>query len=265
MLSSEDLKKLEELYGTVTIIDVHFVLPKFEFTKYHLLDIKMDMKSIESTFEKHKVIQLRPYNGEKYLVIGCGNTPISYGEIDLDALDMPAHFIDYRKDHQHTGCYTINPDIRWNPSMVVAYGHVDLTPLFKEGQFEAIYAECCGPVFNTPLGFKNLVYLLKDGGYVLDCVMVNFYNAKESKYERRFELIPIFKKNGSKLERFNSFDVNDETAWKRFSFGPFHEDHLKDRNKFEDLVDETSREQKKCEGSDQLLHMSFNTIFTIMK
>lgn len=111
------------------------------------------------------VVQIRPYNDEKTLVLGCGNRDHPY--------------------HDHTGCYTIDSNPKMNPSVVARFGIDDLIPVgfavfanakidftpecFDEILFEGFILEpyewCRGFGVNKNT-IATLHHLLKDGGHI---------------------------------------------------------------------------------------------------
>ena len=80
------------------------------------LDITNPIDTIEQQFNEYGVIILRPYKGEKKLVIGCGNKPLANCGGYPFATEKEE--LDYHTDHHHEECYTINPEPAYNPSVV---------------------------------------------------------------------------------------------------------------------------------------------------
>ena len=80
------------------------------------LDIKDTYDNIKGLFERVNYIQLRPYNGEKTLLIGCGNIRLDCG--NLHKCDTDSEKLLYDNYHTHENTYTIDPALVANPSIV---------------------------------------------------------------------------------------------------------------------------------------------------
>ena len=87
-----------------------------------------DESPINEVFKNTGLIQLRPYNNETKLVIGCGNVD----KIHVEGLTG---------NHKHGKSYTINDDVRYNPSLVASFGIHDLSKVLKKGSFKTIVFE----------------------------------------------------------------------------------------------------------------------------
>lgn len=202
---------------------------------YEKLDITNDIDTIQTIYDKHQVLQLRSYQGEKHLVVGCGNCPIVY-EDDKHQPD----FYRTAQDHAHSGCYTLDMDIKMNPSVVANFRENDPHELFKEEQFDTIRVECTGYILNTEIAIRNLIYLLKYGGYLLDVFYVTI-NIGENEWKSIERIIPRYKKNGSKLETGRVIDLNDKESWNYLILDSIHMDFFKDQGAFDELLSTTMK------------------------
>jgi len=127
-----------------------------------------------------KVIILREYNNEDTLILGCGNDPCYAGgtpthleDQNLNSVHAHSHeyarlayWREYRTNHLHTGCYTVNPSIGYNPSIIGHFGIDDFRHLpagcFKEIVFEGFRLE---PEDNV-CTIRDVLHLLCEGGSV---------------------------------------------------------------------------------------------------
>lgn len=103
---------------------------------------------------RHQPYAVRPYAGEKTLVVGCGN------EVSVER-----HTKCYADRHRHPGAYTICNQDEFGSSLVGAFGYHDLRKLLPARAFDEIVFE---NVNLDPLEGNNavstLLYLLAPGG-----------------------------------------------------------------------------------------------------
>ena len=145
------------------------------------LDVTNDRETICTLFDKFKVIQLRNWKGEKKLILGCGNNPVFWGSCALKAEyqdsadDNNKKWLKFGTKHQHRGCYTIDPDIGMNPSIVGQFGIRDMKPFLPKNHFKEIHFEnfmlstsdeAPEEKYKNVCTIDNLLYLLKEGGIV---------------------------------------------------------------------------------------------------
>ena len=80
----------------------------------------MSLDDIKDIFDQLKYVQLRPYNQEKILVIGCGNKRLDNGAIDtkINSTDD----VNYKRladiVHSHHDEFTIDLALVANPSII---------------------------------------------------------------------------------------------------------------------------------------------------
>lgn len=169
---------IQNNYETIWNCTISDNILNVEFKKELIID--NDTNSIDSVYDKYKVIQLRSLNNERTLIIGCGNNPIFNGnnllkkDYESDILKMESRWQNYSKKHEHLGCYTINPDLGMNPSIVGQFG-IDDFKFLPEGCFDQIIFEgfllyCTkdnfDKIYSNTCTINNILYLLKDGGLV---------------------------------------------------------------------------------------------------
>ncbi len=202
---------------------------------YEKLDITNDIDTIQAIYDNHRVLQLRSHQNEKHLVVGCGNCPIAAGSHLLNRESTPDYLKNYTEEHAHLGCYTLNKDLGMNSSMIADFRKNDLCRLFKEGQFDTIRVECTGYILNTEIAIRNLIYLLKDGGYLLDHFNMTI-STGENTWKTIERIIPRYKKNGTKLETGRVIDLEDKESWKYLILDSIHMDYFKDQGAFDELL-----------------------------
>jgi hypothetical protein len=138
------------------------------------LSVDNSVSDVQKLYNWYGVIQLRRYAGERKLILGCGNNPIFIGSTPLrKQYDSVTEFwSNYAESHKHVGCYTINPDIGMNPSIVGCFGIEDFTFLpkgaFTEIEFEGFLLNAyildgrfCSSNVRT---VRDLVHLLAPDG-----------------------------------------------------------------------------------------------------
>lgn len=131
-------------------LDVLRTKPEFDFKK--LESFSQDINIMTGKYCEYGVIELRPYNNEKILVIGCGNG----GFIPLS--NYKAGEVCY----YHKNEYTINPCILYNPSVVGTFC-LDTFYNIPNNSFEVIHAEGI-KLFETKTFLNEVMRLLKING-----------------------------------------------------------------------------------------------------
>ena len=142
------------------------------------LSITNNRRGLIHAWNAHGVILLRPWNGEKELVIGCGNSPFMFGSValkkslrrKLDAtVDMPKDSVNaFEKlsKHVHDGAYTINPDPGMNPSVIARFGIDDLG-FIPSGSIKRVFYEGTTLAdYNNKNTIATLLRILSNGGIV---------------------------------------------------------------------------------------------------
>lgn len=125
------------------------------------LTIVNNVNLINSMYDEYGIIQMRPLNNETQLLLGCGNTPLC---------DIWSN-----EEHSHRKCYTIDPNIGMNPSIIGAFGINDMTFLpfehFDTILFEGFMLECDNAKGKTrktknKRTIQDILYLLKENGKI---------------------------------------------------------------------------------------------------
>lgn len=135
------------------------------------LDIRNTKRNMLHFFDKYRIVPLREYQGEKTLVIGCGNSPL---------VDSGGYFFEtvqekviYQKQHAHKGCYTICSDPCYNPS-VVGFFSSNYFKNIPDGAFYKIVIEGVKLEFNECLVSELSRMLADKGGILVNDIMVGF-------------------------------------------------------------------------------------------
>jgi len=135
------------------------------------LTITNDINEIEKNYYKikestgHGNICIRSYNGEKTLIIGCGNNPKV--KIPTKTEMFWGNFWKSKKNiHNHKDAYTIDPSMIMNPSIIGFVGFQKF-PNIPDKCFDLIYLE--GIYINTSnkLFFEELKRMASD-----KCVLI---------------------------------------------------------------------------------------------
>ena len=139
-----------------------------EFFDFNQLYIINSPRRIQELFQRYGAVELRPYSGEKVLVIGCGNRRLSddgqvsfwgnskkqnvtkligrkYKETnfirestDIDRIDFNEQ--SYNRLHHHMGEYTVDIDASANPSVLIDLSQNKLGWI-PDGSFAHFYME----------------------------------------------------------------------------------------------------------------------------
>lgn len=166
------------------------------------LCVDNNIKMMTHIYENYDAIQLRDLNGEHKLIVGCGNTPINaggftkkiYQKKGKDYKDHNKFWIKYRKEHKHKKCYTIDPNIGMNPSIVGEFGIIDITflprEIFEEIEFEGFMIHAFQDkdiIYTRNINtISSILYLLKDDGIVSlshDSISKNIFKKVNGKLE----------------------------------------------------------------------------------
>ena len=126
---------------------------------FYGLDISMRFGDIQTIFNQRNYIQLRPYNGEKILVIGCGNKRIDSGGLkpylnNSKEIKNKKIFDIY---HSHHNEFTIDLSLLANPSIIGKYNSETKFLTIPNGSFDLIYFEGGGKPEINPNEIKRLL------------------------------------------------------------------------------------------------------------
>jgi len=139
-----------------SIIDSFYNQDRF-FNMHNLnkLTINNDLNNIQNVFDKYKYIELRPYNNEKTLLIGCGNTRLDCGNLEpCESIERKNWYDNY---HEHKNTYTIDPTIVSNPS-IISYFKENITfPTIPDHSFDLIVFEGGGEPTSNPREIQRLL------------------------------------------------------------------------------------------------------------
>ncbi len=118
------------------------------------LSINCDLKTQLRIFYKHGYILMTPYRNEDILIVGCGHFPI------YDDMEDP-YWKKCSLEHNHIGCYTIDPDLSVNSDTVGVYGDQVFKHL-PDNSFSVIETEGVR-IVPSPIFIRETKRLLKEG------------------------------------------------------------------------------------------------------
>ncbi len=128
------------------------------FLKQHDLNnltVINNYETIKNIFEHNNYIELRPYNNEKVLIIGCGNKRLDCGNL------LPCHDdefkIDYDLKHSHENTYTLDMTLVANPSIVSYFNNNTRLNTIPNHSFELIIFEGGGYPSSNPEEIRRLL------------------------------------------------------------------------------------------------------------
>ena len=117
---------------------------------FYGLNISMELGDITTIFDEYGYIQIRPYQGEKVLVIGCGNRRIDAGNLyhKKNTEERINYKRNYDLDHLHLNQFTIDLTLVANPSIISNFGPDSRYYTIPDHSFTLIYCEGGAPVNN---------------------------------------------------------------------------------------------------------------------
>jgi hypothetical protein len=132
-------------------------LLKDEFCfNFNDVNIENTLEEIQDEYNKNKYLYLRPYRGEKTLIIGCGNNRLDCSNI-LNRNSKKCDLIDSNIYHNHRDAYTLDITLIANPSIVANFNQ-DLQLLkIPDNSFNLIIFEGGGTAEDNPDEIKRLL------------------------------------------------------------------------------------------------------------
>ena len=125
------------------------------FRRFDLQTLTIDnsLEIINQIYDSHKYLQLRNYNNEKILIIGCGNNRLDNCNLDpiseSDKADMAYHV--------HKGAFTIDAALVANASIVSFFSETITYPTINDHLFDIIYFENGPPQGHNLLEIERLL------------------------------------------------------------------------------------------------------------
>jgi hypothetical protein len=119
------------------------------------LNININLEEIKHIYESNKYIQLRRYNNEKILIIGCGNGRLDCG--NLEPCYSESYKVNYDKYHMHEDAFTIDLTLVANPSIVSEFNQLSNYSTLPDHTFDFIIFERGGDPKDNPEEIKRLL------------------------------------------------------------------------------------------------------------
>lgn len=119
------------------------------------LSIKNNLEDIKHVYESNKYIQLRQYNNEKKLIIGCGNGRLDCG--NLEPCHSESYKVNYDKYHIHEDAFTIDLTLIANPSIISEFNQLSSYLTLPDNSFDLIIFEGGGDPKDNPKEIKRLL------------------------------------------------------------------------------------------------------------
>ncbi len=127
---------------------------------FNLHELKIDnkLKDIAHIFKESKYLELRKYNGEKKLVIACGNYRLDDRNLDICLSENDCDQTFENKYHSHRDCYTIDLSLVANPSIVSNFDNPNIIyKTIPSNSFDLIFFEGGGEPNTNPNEIKRLL------------------------------------------------------------------------------------------------------------
>lgn len=120
------------------------------------IDIENTFDVINEEYTNNGYLYLRPYRGEKILIIACGNHRLdcsNYINLNTEDCDL----LDYNIFHNHREAYTIDKDLVANPSIVAYFDNDLYLEKIPDNSFNFIIFEGGGRPQDNPDEVKRLL------------------------------------------------------------------------------------------------------------
>lgn len=121
------------------------------------LVITHDLKTIKNIYDEHNYIQLRKYNNEKKLIIGCGNRRLDNRNMDPCTSTNDCNLIHENIHHAHTEAFTIDSVIMANSSIIGTFDKDSKFLTLRDNSFDIIIFEGGGNPTDNPNEVKRLL------------------------------------------------------------------------------------------------------------
>ena len=120
------------------------------------IDIENNFDIINAEYVHNGYLYLRPYRGEKILIIACGNHRLDCSNfINLNTEDCD--LLDYNILHNHREAYTLDRELVANPSVVANFNEDLYLEKIPDNSFNFIIFEGGGYPEHNPLEIRRLL------------------------------------------------------------------------------------------------------------
>lgn len=196
--------------------------------------VENSIEKMVEIFKKSGYVELRPYKGEKSLLIACGNQIPNYyishyekiDPIEIDAIEEIEKNEDVQEYlmtpdgtlhadiHKHEGCYTVDLDHNLNPSIIAAFGDNPLITL-PDGIFSKIIIEFPPSIIvKNEFFISECLRLLENKGKIY----CTFTQEKQENKAVTFQL-PILYKHDNMLKSLINFEGEKQSFFRDSSDG----------------------------------------------
>jgi hypothetical protein len=152
---SDDL--LEYVKETSEIVSSDFnkdeIFKNFDLNN---LFITNNLETMQKCFKDYKYLEIRKYNNERKLIIGCGNRRLDNRNLDLC---IPSECDQIRENifHSHMDAYTIDMSLVANPSIISEFTTGSKYPTIPDNSFDIIIFEGGGNPADNDDEIKRLL------------------------------------------------------------------------------------------------------------
>lgn len=121
------------------------------------LVITHDLETIKDIYEKYRYLQIRKYNNEKKLIIGCGNKRLDNRNLDKCLIEDGCNQIHENIYHSHSEAFTIDISTLANPSIIGEFSAEMNFLSIPDNSFDIIICEGGGDPSTNPNEIKRLL------------------------------------------------------------------------------------------------------------
>lgn len=154
--SDKIISKIVEMAETINPeINTSELMAPFDL---HQLKIDNKLSYITTIYKENNYLALRKYNGEKKLIIACGNYRLDNRNLDPCVSEHDCDQTFENKYHSHKDCYTIDMSLLANPSIVSDFNNPNI--VFKtipSNSFDLIFFEGGAEPNTNPKEIKRLL------------------------------------------------------------------------------------------------------------
>jgi hypothetical protein len=151
-----DLDLIKYLREKGIEIDSYFNSDSF-IGVFNLNNLVINNEKIKEIYNEHHYLELRKYNNEKKLIVGCGNRRLDDRNLHQCTTELKCNQIFENIYHSHTDAFTIDLSLLANPSIVARFSEESFFATIPDNSFDIIIFEGGGGPEDNPDEIKRLL------------------------------------------------------------------------------------------------------------